>query len=174
MKRAKPDPAAPTPAQIAARDAAALDRVAGMDDPDRLRALMANAERLGVTAVRDAAFRRLAYVQPEAEPGTVAHDFWQTIHAFEQLLKEERGKTVRLSRTRMKIGRVGEVKTLADFADATKETRGFEMLMERNLPEMTGEAVILRHPTDFDDETRDAATARLTAAGVDVPAMLAA
>ncbi len=80
---------------------------------------------------------------------------------------------MRLSRTRMKIGRVGEVKTLADFANATKETQGFEMLMERGMPELTGEAIILRHPEDFDDETRAAAAARLEGAGVD-PGSLAA
>lgn len=171
-KKAEQAAAAET-ARLKARDDAALARVAEMDDPDKLRALMANAVRLGVPEVRDAAFRRLAYVQPAAEPGTVEHDFWQTIFAFEQLLKEERGKTVRLSRTRMKIGRVGEVKTLADFANATKETQGFEMLMERGMPELTGEAIILRHPEDFDDETRAAAAARLEGAGVD-PGSLAA
>jgi hypothetical protein len=179
QKTAPPSPPAPTAAQVAARDAAALARVDAMDDPGKLRNLMANADRMGVPAVRDAAFRRLALVQAAgaprdggAEPGSVAHDFWRTIFAFEQLLLEERGKTIRLSRTRQKIARVGEARTLADFAEATKETRGFEMLMARGLPEMTGEAIILRHPEDFDEDTRAAAAARLEGAGVDVAALI--
>ncbi|EKE45517.1 hypothetical protein OCGS_0607 [Oceaniovalibus guishaninsula JLT2003] len=149
------------------RDADALARVHDMTEPERIRALMANARRLNVPEVYNAAFRRLVDVQSEAEPGTVAHDFWRTVHAFEQMLKEERGKTIRLTRTRQKIARVGEVRTLADFADATKETQGFEMLIARQMPELTGEAIILRHPDDFDDKTRDAAAARLSSAGVD-------
>ncbi|WP_299838698.1 hypothetical protein [uncultured Jannaschia sp.] len=172
MKKSKtvtpPKPAALTDKELAARNDAALARVDMMDDPDKLRNLMANADRMGVEKVRDAAFRRLTTVLANGEPGSVEHDFWQTIHAFEELLKDERGKTVRLSRTRQKIARVGERKTLADFAEATKETQGFEMLMARHMPELTGEAIILRHPDDFDAATRDAATARLEGAGVDV------
>ncbi|WP_299812907.1 hypothetical protein [uncultured Jannaschia sp.] len=172
MKKSKaaapPKPAALTEKELAARNDAALARVGAMDDPGKIRNLIANADRMGVGNVRDAAFRRLATVLAEGEPGSVEHDFWQTIHAFEELLKDERGKTVRLSRTRQKIARVGERKTLADFAEATKETQGFELLMARHMPELTGEAIILRHPDDFDAATRDAATARLEGAGVDV------
>ena len=175
---AKPAAKALTDAQLAARDAAALARIDTMDDPDKLRNLMANAQRMGVTPVRDAAFRRLAAVQAEeakadAVPGTVQHDFWQTIFAYEQLLREERGKAVRLTKTRTKVTRNGEVKALADFADATSDTSGFETLMARGMAELTGEAVILRHPDDFDEATRDAAKARLTGAGFD-PESLAA
>ncbi|CUH39712.1 hypothetical protein JSE7799_02440 [Jannaschia seosinensis] len=170
---AKPVRAASTEKEIAARDAAALARIEAMDDPDKLRNLMANAERMGVMPVRNAAFRRLALIQTPGDPGSVAHEFWQTIHAFEQLLREERGKAVRLTRIRQKIARVGEVRALADFASATEETQGFETLMARDLPEMTGEAIILRHPDDFDAPTCDAARARLESAGFD-PATLVA
>ena len=175
---AKPVPKAMTDKEVAARDSAALARVETMDDPDKLRNLMANAERMGVMPVRDAAFRRLAVVQTEeaksdAEPGSVEYDFWQTIFAFEQLLKDERGKAVRLTKTRTKVTRNGVVKALSDFADVTADLSGFDTLMARGMPELTGEAVILRHPDDFDEATRDAAKARLEGAGVD-PATLAA
>lgn len=175
MKKTKkpPAPAGLTDAQVAARNAAALDRVEDMEEPEKLRALIANAARMGVLPVRDAAFRRLALIQTEGEPGTVEHDFWLTVHAFEEVLKEDRGKAVRMTPTRQKIARIGAVRTLADFVNAPSESRGFELLVERNLPDMTGEAVILRHPDDFDEATRDAANARLTAAGVD-PATSAA
>lgn len=163
----------PTKAQTAARDAAALDRVAQMDDPDKLRNLMANAERMGVTKVRDAAFRRLAYVQPEADPDSVEHDIWQSIHALEQMLLEERGKTVRLTRTRQKIKRDGEIATAAALTLKTTPSDGFTDLIERGHPQLTFEAVTLRHPGTFDDATRDAARARLEGAGID-PASLAA
>ena len=92
-----------------------LDNIAKCDEPAELRRFMANARELKAKDVYDAAFQRLISVQPSAEVGTVAHDVWRTIYAFEELLKEERGKTVRLARTRQKIQRQGEVKTVIDL-----------------------------------------------------------
>ena len=42
------------------------------------------------------------------------------------------------------------------------------MLMERELPELTGEAIVLRHPGRFSNEVQAASQARLERAGVDV------
>ena len=180
MKRSKSPPAAkakaPTAEEIVARDTSAIGRIAAMDDPDKLRNLMANADRMGAASVSEAALRRLADVQIDADAharGSVGHDFMTTINAYETVLRQDRGKAVRLTPTRQKVTRVGAVKALAGFAEATKDMRGFELLLERGLPDMTGEAVILRHPGDFDEATRDAAATRLTGAGVD-PATLAA
>jgi hypothetical protein len=100
--------------------------------------------------------------------GTVEHDFWQTVHAFEYLLTEEREKTTRLSRTRQKVARVGVVQTLKDWALSGKETDGFRMLLDRGMPELTGEAIVLRHPGNFDPEVLAAARQRLSDAGVDM------
>ena len=159
-----PKPAALSAKDLAARNDAALSRVESMDDPDKLRNLMSNADRMGVFPVRDAAFRRLALIQTEAEAGTIEHDFLQTIFAYEQLVREELGKPKRLTKTRMKMTKTGPVKALETFASVTDEYAAFDTLIARGLQDMTGEAVILRHPDDFDLKTRDAATARLKAA----------
>ena len=92
-----------------------LENIAACDHPDKLRRYMKNARVRGADDVYDAAFHRLIAVQPSAQLGTVAHDVWRTIHAFEELLREERGKTVRLSRTRQAIQRKGEVRTVTDL-----------------------------------------------------------
>jgi hypothetical protein len=110
-------------------------------------------------------------VLPKEKPGTVEHDFWQTIHAFEHVLSEERGRTTRLARTRQKVARVGEVRTLQDWAMSDKSTDGFTMLLERNMPELTGEAIVLRHARQFGAEVVAAARNRLEAAGIDVAAL---
>jgi len=136
-------------------------------DPDQLRRFMENAKRLKADTVYDVAFNRLIDILPEADPGTVEHDFWRTIHSFEQMLLEERGKTVRLSRTRQKITKVGVMKTLNDLALGKKPSEGFEMLMERGLPELTAEAVVLRHTDAFEEKVTAAARERLEGAGVD-------
>lgn len=101
--------------------------IAQCDDVEKLRSLIKNARDRGVSVVADAAFRRLVSLVPSEQPGTVEHDFWQTIHAFEYVLTEERKRTTRLSRTRQKVGRVGVVQTLRDWALDDKETDGFKM-----------------------------------------------
>jgi hypothetical protein len=145
-----------------------LTTIAGSSDANQLRRFRENAKRMGVTVVADAAFRRLIEVLPEEAPGSIEHDFWMTIHAFEEVLRDERGKTVRLSRTRQKIGRVGVKQTLIDFAKSKAPTDGFNMLIERGLPELTGEALVLKHSESFDSDVQKAAQHRLQDAGVDI------
>ncbi len=177
MKKSKaqaaPAPKALSDKEVGERNRAALARVEEMDDPEKLRNLMANAGRMGVAPVEEAAFRRLALVQTVAQtedadiaPDSIEYDLWQTIFAHEQLLREERGKAVRLTKTRTRLTKSGAVKALETFADATADQAGFDTLMARGWSDLTGEAVILRHPDVFDDATRDAAAARLEAAKV--------
>jgi hypothetical protein len=141
------------------------------DDVGKLKLLLKNARDRGESALADAAFRKLISLVPSEQPGTVEHDFWQTIHAFEYILTDERKRTTRLGRTRPKVERVGVVQTLTDWALSDKETDGFRMLMDRGLPELTGEAIVLRHPERFEPQVLAAAQQRLLDAGVDVSSL---
>ena len=145
----------------------ALTVIETLDDPARLRTLITNAQRQKSGTVERAAFARLGLVQPEANPGTVEHDVWQSIHALEQMKREEKGKTVRLTRTRQKIARDGEAKTAADLTLKSKPSDGFSDLIELGYPKLTFEAVVLRHPDTFDVTVQDAARTRLKGAGID-------
>ncbi|RWH58159.1 MAG: hypothetical protein EOQ83_26375 [Mesorhizobium sp.] len=144
-----------------------LGLIDNCSDPERLTSWIKNARDKDEPRVADAAFRKLVSVLPKEKPGTVEHDFWQTIHAFEHVLSEERGKTTRLARTRQKVARVGEVQTLQDWAISAKSTDGFTMLLERNMPELTGEAIVLRHARRFSAQVVAAARQRLEMAGID-------
>ena len=106
-----------------------LAAIASTTDPVKLRNFRANAKRLGAPEVEEAAFRRLVEILPEEEPGTLEYDFWKTIHAFEEMRSEEHGRTIRLSRTRQKVGRVGVKETLIGFATRKTPTEGFNLLI---------------------------------------------
>lgn len=81
-----------------------LAAVEAADDPEKLRTIIKNARQRAANELANAAFKKLVSILPSAKQGTVEHDFWKTVHAFEQVLTEERGKTTRLSRTRQKVG----------------------------------------------------------------------
>jgi len=140
-------------------------QIAACDDSEKLRRWIANARNKGEAGIADMAFRRLIAILPHEQPGTIEHDFWQAIHAFEYVLSEERGKTTRLARTRQKVKRVGVIQTLKDWALSNKSTEGFQMLVDRAMPELPGEAVVLRHAGTFDKTVVDAARRQLEEAG---------
>ncbi len=145
-----------------------IAKIESCDDEKLLRNWIENARKKGEADIEAAAFKRLIELLPKENPGTLEWDFWRTIHAFELTLTDENGRTTRLSRTRQKVHRVGIKQTLTDWALGRKETEGFSMLLERGMPELSGEAIILRHAAEFDQEVRDAAQLRLTNAGVDM------
>lgn len=149
----------------------ALARIANCTDPDALKTIAKNALRLGEHNVRHSAQLRLYAILPSAMPGTLEHSVWQSIHALEDALGHERGKTTRLARTRQKIGRDGEHKTVSDLV-LGKMSDGFNMLVERGMPRLTFEAVALLHSQDFDDAIVAAAEKRLIGAGYDPATLL--
>ena len=67
------------------------------DNADELETLIKNAAKLGNVLVAEAAFRKRISLVPAEQPGSVEHDFWQMVQAFEFTLSEERGKNTRLA-----------------------------------------------------------------------------
>lgn len=155
-------------AELTQHERAALNAITNMTEPSRLRELIKNARQKKSHTVERAAFLRLCEVQPEANPGTVEFDVWKSIHALEEMLRDERGKTILLSRTRQKISKDGEAKTASDLTMKRGASQGFDDLINRGHPELTFEAVVLRHPKTFDAEVTSAARVRLEDAGVDI------
>lgn len=147
--------------------ARAMQTIEGCVDPKGLRQIAANARKKGELTVARAADLRLYAILPSEAPGTFEHDVWQSIHALEGTLTVERVKTTRLNRTRRKIIRVGEFETVKDLILSTKPSDGFFMLIERQMSNLTFEAVALRHPDRFDEFVLKAAVARLQSAEID-------
>ena len=106
------------------------------------------------------------YLPDELLPASLETDVWRSIRALEAALGHEKGKTVRLSRTRPKIGKIGERDTVRDLVRAKRASEGFGMLIDRRMGNRTFEAVALRHPDRFDKAVLTAAEVRLQAANV--------
>ena len=139
--------------------------IASCDEPEKLRNFLVNAESRGASDLCALARRRLLEILPKAEQGTIEHDVWRSIHALEEVRKQEAGKTIRLSRTRQAIDRKGVKQTVCDLVSKTNKSEGFTMLEDRSMLEYSFEAVVLRHTSEFDSSVTLAAQKRLEEAG---------
>jgi hypothetical protein len=141
-----------------------LEFVERCADPQKLRQIAKNAEARGEPVLAQTARLRLYEVLPAEKPGTIEHAVWQSIYALEDVLKQERGKTILLARTRQKIARQGELKCIVDLVCGAPSD-GFQMLLDRDMLELSFEAVALKFPDKFDEPTLDAARRRLQTVG---------
>ena len=172
MTRSPPGPVkvkiVPAQSDKISEKAAPFD-VERLRDVTSVRAYIDNVKRLGRTDLFPAAFRRLCELSGEAHDDPVVLEFWRAIAALEEVLRQTRGKTVRLSRTRQKIGRVGVLQTVEDLALAPTASDGFRTLMECGLGDLTAEYIVLRYPDRFSSEAGEAARKRLESAGIALP-----
>ena len=142
-----------------------LEIIVTCSDSAKLNNWISNAMREGATDVEDAARRRLIEISAASNgddsTDEMVIDFWKSITALEFALSDERGKTIRLSRTRQKITRVGVQKTLADLTLQPKPSEGYFLLQDRDMLDMSAEAVVLRFANRFEPDVVRAAQHRL-------------
>jgi hypothetical protein len=143
--------------------------VSQLRDVEAARNYLANVKRLGRDDLYPAAFRRLCELSGQAHDDPVELDFWRSIAALEEILRNKHGKTVRLSRTRQKIERVGVRQTVEELALSRKESEGFRILAEQGMGDLTAEYLVLKHAAQFAPEAVMAARARLMEAAIALP-----
>lgn len=141
----------------------ALEQIGVITDAAALRRMIINS-RGKSELVEKAAFRRLVAVSAKHQAGSLEHDCWSMIHTIEELRRASGRKVSRMNRLRPKIAREGELAAIAYCA--LNETDGFAEVIAYGMPELTAEAIVLRHRERFDQATISAASARLEAAGV--------
>lgn len=141
-----------------------MDFIACCGDEKKLRQLAKNADEKGASELAQAARLKLYSILPGEAPGTIEYAVWQSIYALEDVLKQERGKTILLSRTRQKIGRQGVTQCVADLVLGSASD-GFRMLHEREMLDLSFEAIALQFPEKFNENILLAARTRLVEAG---------
>lgn len=137
------------------------------DDPDKLRNLMANASRLGHEDLVLRCQVRLAELGSQQFDDDLEKEFWTAVNIAEEFKTAINGKTTRLSRTRQKYNRDGAKKCVEDLATRPEITDGFRVLAENGRMDLTFEAVLLRHASQFEESAVRTAKTKLLDNGVD-------
>ena len=143
-----------------------------LNDPLLLRNLLENASKKGdATLVLDCQVR-LAEIEGAKYSSQLEREFWTAVRAAEELKSADKGKTVRLTRTRQKADRVGIRQCLIDWSVSSGTTDGFKTLVAGGKAELTGEAIVIRHADEFEESVVTAAKDKLIKNGVEVSDIL--
>ena len=146
--------------------------VSKLRTPDDCRTVMQRARDRDLPDVYNAAFKRFCELIGNAndDPSDpLVRDFYETLAAYEQLLTEKNGRTTAASRTRQKIDNKGVHQSLVEWTRGKVETNGFKLLVEKGLPEYTGEYLVLRYANRFPEDVVVLARSRLAAHGITMP-----
>ena len=143
-----------------------------ISDPQLVRNLLDNAKRAGRGDLVLRCQVRLAKLEGDRHGTPLEREFWAAISVAEELASAKNGKKTRLNRTRQKVARVGIKQCLEDWAFHKGATQGFDILVDGGHPELTGEAIVIRHAGEFSDEAVRAARQRLIDHGVDPSAIM--
>ncbi len=141
-------------------------KIAQMTDRAGLRNLMENARRLGRDDVYWQAFKRLCSLEGMSYDDPLERDFYNVLNAYEELLTQKHGRTTKATRTRQKLANKGVEQCLIDWA-LGPPTEGFKLLIDRGLPELTCEYLVVKYEKRFPANAVEAARRRLKTHGVD-------
>lgn len=140
--------------------------------PAACRTVMARAKAQGLSDVYQAVFQRYCELVGHAadDPADpLVKGFFETLAAYEQLLTERNGKTTTASRTRQKIANKGVHQSLIEWTKGAAETQGFDLLIEKGLPQYTGEYLVARYASRFPNDVVELAHTRLKKHGIELP-----
>ncbi|HEY8698664.1 MAG TPA: hypothetical protein VIM02_13715 [Rhizomicrobium sp.] len=143
--------------------------VSDYTDIKEVRQLMANAARYNNKEVAIAAFQRLCELEGQKYADPIERNFYAGLAAYEELLSEKNGRKTLASRTRQKLRNKSVMECLTDWAKSKHPTDGFRLLIERGLPELTAEYLVVEYAGRFPQKAAENAARRLIDAGVTLP-----
>lgn len=85
----------------------------------------------------------------------------QAVYAYERVLREKHGKTVRASRTWPMIERHGIIAAVERIVKRKNPTVGYRSLVKMGMSDLAFEAVVCRHPTVLSPEALKCSQERL-------------
>lgn len=133
---------------------------------------MRRAQEKALVEIYNAVFKRYCELNGAAndDPSDpLVADFYKTLAAYEQLLSEKNDRNTIASRTRQKLANKGVHQSLIEWTRGKSETNGFKLLVEKGLPEFTGEYLVSRYANRFPKDVVALARRRLGEHGIDPP-----
>jgi hypothetical protein len=137
------------------------DNVHEATNLEKIRSLMANAERLGEDEVVKRCKKRIFEIAGNEGETEIEIRLFQALAAYEEILREKHNKAVRANYTKRKIKNKGVIQTLTDWALDKKVTPGFEALVSQGLEDFTGEKIVIDFAEEFPVEVVDSASIKL-------------
>ena len=137
------------------------DNVHEATNLEKIRSLMANAERLGEDEVVKRCKKRIFEIAGNEGKTEIEIRLFQALAAYEEILREKHNKAVRANYTKRKIQNKGAIQTLTDWALDKKVTPGFEALVSQGLEDFTGEKIVIDFAEEFPVEVVDSASIKL-------------
>jgi hypothetical protein len=136
------------------------------------RCVMERAKRQGRLEIYSAVFKRqceLVGHQNDDPNDPLKRRFNETLAAYEQLLFEKNNRSTPASRTRQKIANKGILQSLIEWVRGKVETNGFNLLLEKGIPEHTAEYVVVQFEPRFPPDVVELARSRLLSHGIRLP-----
>ncbi|MHA1546630.1 MAG: hypothetical protein ACTSUY_09440 [Alphaproteobacteria bacterium] len=140
-------------------------KISQMTDKNGLQNLMENARKLERDDVYWLAFKRKCALEGMNMEDPLEREFYEVLNAYEELLTIKNGRTTKAARTRQKLAKKGIEKCLLDWALGSA-TEGFKLLLDKGLPELTAEHLVVKYRDRFPPEAVKAAEDRLAEYGV--------
>ncbi|MFX0201727.1 MAG: hypothetical protein ACFFCW_36905 [Candidatus Hodarchaeota archaeon] len=138
------------------------ERVARLETPEECEQFAINVENC-LPDLALAARRRAVELRAAQHGATSAAELeaLQAVYAYERVLCEKHGKTVRASRTWQMIKRHGIITAVERAVNRKDVTSGYKALVEMDMPDFAFEAVVCRHPSLFSAEALKRSRERL-------------
>jgi hypothetical protein len=138
-------------------------RVARLTNSQDARKLAENARRLGRHDIEAEALARVNELRAIEENFTTPAEqaIAAALYAYEDQQSQVKGSNYRAHRTRQMLERHGALQAAERMVLNRKPSRGFEVLDDAGLQELSFEAIVARFPEEFSPEAVEAAHARL-------------
>jgi hypothetical protein len=96
----------------------------------------------------------------------IKNEIWASVYRLKAALHKQRGRRIHLSHTYRQLAIASPVDCVAKWVMTSGGTLGFTMLWELGMLDNSAEAIVLRHPEEFDAVVVATARRRLIQAGV--------
>lgn len=139
------------------------ERIARLKSSNDARKLATNARRLGHPELEAQAMQRAHELRAIEEGYTSPAEqaIFIALYAYEEQRSRQKGSAFRANRTRPMLAKHGALVAAERMVLNPKPSKGFEVLEEAGLPELSFEAIIDRFPNEFLASAVEAARARL-------------